>query len=67
MRRFEIWMANLPKHDEESHVQRGRRPVVIVSNDIINDTSTVVTVVPITSKMKKLMHDNHEERLLFNE
>lgn len=34
-------------------VQRGLRPVVIVSNDIGNLHSPVLTVVPITSKFKK--------------
>ena len=35
--------------------QVGTRPVVIVSNDICNETSTIVTVVPLTSSFKRKM------------
>lgn len=52
MKRYEIWMAKLPP-DANSHVQQGYRPVVIVSNDKANCYSPVVTVVPLTSQVKK--------------
>lgn len=49
--RYQIWWASLPW--TETCVQRGTRPVVIVSNDIANRASPVVTVVPLTSKEKE--------------
>lgn len=33
--------------------QAGRRPVIIVSNDMCNTYSPAITIVPITTKMKK--------------
>ena len=52
MKRFEIWITNLPS-TENSHVQQGTRPAIIVSNDAANMHSPVVTVVPLTSREKK--------------
>lgn len=52
MKRFEIWLANLPVI-ENSHVQRGTRPVIIVSNDVTNTLGNIVTVVPLTTQAKK--------------
>jgi mRNA interferase MazF len=48
-RRGEIYRAKLPE-DREGSAQRGRRPVLIVSNDINNNNSTVVVTAAITSK-----------------
>ena len=42
--RMEIWYAYLPMK-KGSSVQGGNRPVVIISNDICNEVSSVVTVV----------------------
>ena len=52
MKRYEIWMADLPSQ-KNSHVQGGYRPVIIVSNDAANAHSPVLTVVPMTSKLTK--------------
>lgn len=52
MKQYEIWMASLPIHSD-SHVQHGYRPVLIVSNDIANMNSPVLTIVPLTSKLKR--------------
>ena len=52
MKQYEIWVAELPALPE-SHVQRGRRPVIIVSNDHANAHSPVITIVPLTSRSKK--------------
>lgn len=38
---------------EGSHIQHGYRPVVIVSNNLANKFSPVITVVPLTSKCHK--------------
>lgn len=54
MQRFEIWLAQIPLL-ENSSVQNGLRPVIIVSNDLANKYSPVVTVIPLTSKAKKPM------------
>ena len=57
-KRMEIWYAYLPMHKGQK-VQGGARPVVIVSNDISNEKSGIVTVVPLTSKMKRLDMPTH--------
>ena len=57
-KRGEIWYADLGDFDSSS-VQRGVRPAVIVSADIPNEKSGVVTVVPLTSKMKKSWYPSH--------
>ena len=54
MKRFEIWLASLPVLNNSS-VQHGTRPVVIISNNTANKYSPVVTVVPLTTKAKKPM------------
>ena len=54
MKRFEVWQANLPCRDNSS-IQQGCRPIIIVSNDHANQHSPVVTVVPLTSKAKKAL------------
>jgi len=51
-RRGEIWFANLGSHEGTS-VQEGERPVLIISNDVANAHAETVTVIPLTSKMKK--------------
>lgn len=55
---FDIWVACLPMQ-EDSHVQYGIRPVVVVSNDCSNRNNLVVTVVPLTSQMKRLSMPSH--------
>lgn len=57
-RRMEIWYASLPM-DRRTSVQGGSRPVVIVSNDICNEKSSAVTVVPITRQIKHLEMPTH--------
>lgn len=47
---MELWLANLPV--TPGHVQHGTRPVVIVSNDVANNFSPIVTAVPLTSNRK---------------
>ena len=50
--RMEIWFADLDFHFS-SNIQGGSRPVLIVSNDINNAKSNTVTVIPMTSRMKR--------------
>ena len=50
MRQGELWFANLdPAKGSE---QAGKRPVVIVSGNTLNDALPIVIVVPVTSKVK---------------
>lgn len=50
MKQGEIWYADLnPTTGSE---QRGGRPVVIVSGNLLNDNTKIVIVCPITSKLK---------------
>ena len=47
----EIWMCNLPNKDNS--VQKGRRPVFIISNDKNNTYAPTVNVIPLTSSKTK--------------
>lgn len=51
IRRGQVWWWKCPAHARE-HLQEGVRPVVIVSNDACNAASPVITVVPLTSRVK---------------
>lgn len=57
-RRMEVWFAELPM-DETTSIQGGSRPVLVISNDIVNARSTNVTVAPITSHLKHLEMPTH--------
>lgn len=50
MRKFDIYFVDLSP--VEGHEQGGVRPCVIVSNDMCNKNSTVISIVPITSQQK---------------
>ena len=51
--RLELWLVDLPKPDNETHVQYGTRPAIVISNDAANENSPAVTVIPLTSNRKK--------------
>lgn len=57
-RRMEIWFACLGKHPATS-VQEGTRLVLVISNDISNEHANTITVLPMTSKMKKPWLPSH--------
>jgi len=44
-----IWLNFTP---QSGHEQAGRRPALVVSNDILNSHSNMVMVCPITTKIK---------------
>ncbi len=48
----DIFMAALPI-DNEGSLQSGKRPVLVVSNDLANRFSPVVTILPITGSTSK--------------
>lgn len=50
--RGDIWFANLGSHPHSS-VQSGCRPVIVISNNIGNNHSDTVNVLPLTRHMKK--------------
>lgn len=50
MRQGEVWFADL--NPTKGSEQSGKRPVVIVSGNTLNDALPIVIVVPITSKIK---------------
>lgn len=50
-KRMEIWYARLPM-DRRTSVQGGARPVLIISNDVCNERSSIVTVIPMTTQIK---------------
>ena len=58
--RLEIWLAKLWL-DTRRSVQGKTRPVIIISNDTSNRRSATVTVVPLTSKQKRLDLPTHVE------
>ena len=57
-RRYEIWFANLGDHYGTS-VQSGNRPVLVISNDVGNKYSRTVTVIPMTTKLKRMDMPTH--------
>jgi mRNA interferase MazF len=59
MKQFDIWMADLPRRVGMTSVVWGKRPVVIVSNNLNNEHSEVVLVVPLTSRLGKTQLPTH--------
>lgn len=53
MRKGDIYLADLG--EEEGSLQAGKRPVIIVSNDVANEFSPVINIIPMTSKRKKAL------------
>ena len=51
--RLELWLVDLPKPSNDTHVQYGVRPAIVISNDAANENSPAVTVIPLTSNRKK--------------
>ena len=41
--RLELWLVDLPKPDNETHVQYGTRPAIVISNDAANENSPART------------------------
>lgn len=56
MKQYDVYLADLPLH-EGSHVQGGKRPVVVMSTD--SDSSEVVTIVPLTKQLEKRHKPSH--------
>ena len=56
--RGEVWFAYLGEYDS-SAIVRGCRPVVIISNEKIHARSGMLTVIPMTSSIKKAEYATH--------
>ena len=54
MTRGDIYIANLPKIS--GSIQHGRRPILILQNDIGNRHAPTVIAAPITSQQKRLAY-----------
>lgn len=54
---FDVYMADLPEllDERDKHIQQYRRPCVVISNDKCNSSSPNVSIIPITSKLKKML------------
>ena len=52
-RRLDIYIADLPQIG--GSIQYGRRPVLVIQNNVGNKHSPTIIIVPLTSKHKKRM------------
>lgn len=48
-----VYWANIPRYEQNANIQSGRRPVIIVSNNVANCLSNNVTIVPCTTNTEK--------------
>ena len=53
VKKGDIFYCNLPSSKEQSSIQSGKRPVIIVQNNIGNKFSPTTIVVPLTTVSKK--------------
>ena len=49
----DIWLADLGERD--GNIQSGKRPVIVLQNDVGNKYSPTTIVVPLTSQIKNLL------------
>lgn len=54
MKRGDVYWYGV-KNDDVKHINKGRRPVLIVSNDKCNNNSPSVHAVPFTASIKKFL------------
>ncbi len=60
IQRGDIFITNLNPNSKGS-IQRGLRPVIVISNDMANRFSPVITVIPLTSNNHKNSIPTHVE------
>ena len=51
MKQGEIWLADL--NPTKGSEQKGVRPVIIISGNLLNDNANVVMICPLTSSIKR--------------
>ncbi|WP_353852896.1 type II toxin-antitoxin system PemK/MazF family toxin [Dehalobacter restrictus] len=54
----DLFYADLPIL-ADSKIQQGKRPVMVVSNDLNNQHSSVISIVPLTGHLKKTCLPTH--------
>lgn len=59
--RGEIWIADLGTDNKKGSEQQGKRPVLVISNDLGNANSSCVTVASITGSTSKTELDSHQK------
>lgn len=59
VRRGQVWYTELKDMGEESSIQKGHRPVIVVSNNKNNKFSSVIQVVSLTSSKTKAVLPTH--------
>lgn len=52
IKRGQVWFYR-PSVERPGHIQKGPRPVIIVSNDMMNQHSSIVLAVPCTTQIKR--------------
>lgn len=57
-RNGDIYMTQLDEQPK-GHIQAGMRPVIVISNDMANKYSSVITIIPVTSRIKKKKLPTH--------
>lgn len=58
IQKYDIWLAELPE-DAGSHVQSGKRPVVVVSNNTANRHAPIVSAVPLSLSQRHMNMPTH--------
>lgn len=58
VRKYDIWLADLPAVPD-SRVQSGVRPVIVVSNDVANEHSPIISIVPLTTNLSRIDMPTH--------
>ena len=53
IKKWDIWWVDLGNKNKGTSIQSGVRPCLVISNDKCNKYSTVLTVVPCTTRNKK--------------
>lgn len=59
MKQWDFFWADLPASEQASNIYYGKRPVIIVSNDLCNTWSSVLTVIPLTTNLNKKAMPTH--------
>lgn len=65
MNRGDVYWVTLSSEGRGKHIQEGRRPCVIISNDKNNESSDVIQILPFTTKAdmlpihKKVIFNHH--------
>lgn len=53
MKRGDVYKAELECRDKDGHIQKGVRPLIVISNRKHTKYAPTVTVVPVTSRLKR--------------